>query len=134
MYLVNVAVQGVIMTALVSSVVVANTNANPDDLTPSNVNLFFKITVVVWCIPIVLACTVSFRSAVRCLLYLPAFLISLSMYVCFIPAAALARMHDLSWGNRNSALDVGGKEREFLAKSIVTNLFAILLNLGILAR
>ena len=95
--------------------------------------------IIIWVIPFCLALLLSFSSAFLYLSYgysnfkiyqtfesiilinifslgIP-FLIQLAMYVTVIPAFAFARMHDLSWGNRDSnAHGKGGADNKAKAR------------------
>ena len=60
------------------------------------------IIIVIWIIPFILALLLSFSSAILYLMYGIPFLLHIIHYVAFIPSYSFARIHDLSWGNRDS--------------------------------
>ena len=105
------------------------------DVSAQSMSIVFKMAVFVWVMPIALAATVSFQSAGRALLYVFPFLLSLSMYVCFVPASALSRLQDLSWGNRAATLEGVDKKKEgdFARTSLKVNAGVVALNLAIYA-
>ena len=93
------------------------------------------IIFLLWVVPFVLSLCLSLSSAFLFVLYGIPFLLQLPMYVCFIPAFAFARMHDLSWGNRDSNAhgEVDNKkkrikENEFYSFTMKANFLLILGN------
>jgi hypothetical protein len=92
------------------------------------------ILIVIWVIPFILALMLSFSSAFLYILYGIPFMLHIIHYVAFIPSYAFARMHDLSWGNRDSNAFSESKkvEWDFFWITLKANILLIILNFLIL--
>jgi cellulose synthase/poly-beta-1,6-N-acetylglucosamine synthase-like glycosyltransferase len=104
----------------------------------TNANFFtgpaIYILIVIWVIPFILALMLSFSSAFLYILYGIPFMLHIIHYVAFIPSYAFARMHDLSWGNRDSNAFSESKKVEwsFFWITLKANVILIILNFLIL--
>ena len=88
------------------------------------------LVVVTFIIPPVVGMVQSVRASTLYMLYLIPCLISMSFYVCFIPGYALARLWELTWGNKDTGQDAVAdqkrveydlKAREYLVWVLVAN-------------
>ena len=77
------------------------------------------LVVVTFIIPPVVGMVQSVRASTLYMLYLIPCLISMSFYVCFIPGYALARLWELTWGNKDTGQDAvaAQKKREYERKA-----------------
>lgn len=104
----------------------------------ANVNFFtgpaIYILIVIWVIPFILALMLSFSSAFLYIIYGIPFMLHIIQYVAFIPSYAFARMHDLSWGNRDSSafIDSSVTEWKFFWITCKANFLLIIINFLIL--
>ena len=91
--------------------------------------------VLMWSIPFFLSLTISFNSFISYLLYTIPYLCNIIQYVTFIPSFAITRIHDLSWGNRDSTTSylTIKKKYNLLFESLKINFFVILANFTILS-
>ena len=99
-------------------------------------NMPILITIVLmWSIPFFLSLTISFNSFISYLLYTIPYLCNIIQYVTFIPSFAITRIHDLSWGNRDSTTSylTIKKKYNLLFESLKINFFVILANFTILS-
>ena len=90
------------------------------------------ILMFIWIVPFFLSLSLSVDSAFYYIIYSLPFFVNISQYVSFVPIFAFSRLHDLSWGNRDSKTDVGSKTKiSFLFTTIKLNLLVIFLNISI---
>ena len=77
------------------------------------------LVVVTFIIPPVVGMVQSVRASTLYMLYLIPCLISMSFYVCFIPGYSLARLSELTWGNKDTGQDAvaAQKKREYERKA-----------------
>jgi cellulose synthase/poly-beta-1,6-N-acetylglucosamine synthase-like glycosyltransferase len=90
----------------------------------------FIILVIMWIIPFIISLFLSVSSFTNYIMYSIPFFSNIIQYVCFIPTYSLARIHDLSWGNRESSMLL--EKQSFIWTTIYLNLLSVLLNLGLL--
>ena len=90
------------------------------------------ILMVIWIVPFFLSLSLSLESAFYYIVYSLPFFVNIAQYVSFVPTFAFSRLHDLSWGNRESETNISPKKKNsFLCTTLKLNLFVILLNLFI---
>lgn len=90
------------------------------------------ILMFIWIVPFFLSLSLSVDSAFYYILYSAPFFINIAQYVSFVPMFAFSRLHDLSWGNRDSTTNVSrSKSMSFLATTIKLNILVIFLNISI---
>lgn len=93
----------------------------------------FYFLIIIWVVPLFLSLFLSFSSCFLFILYSLPFFINICQYVCFIPSFALARIHDLSWGNRDSENYVNRNTLyKYFMKTLKVNFSVIFSNLIIL--
>ena len=96
--------------------------------------IVFYILLFAWMVPLLLSITLSTRSTFYYILYTIPFLCQITQYVSFIPTYAFARLHDLSWGNRDSTTSVSiNTYRSFLFSTLKVNIVSILCNFSIIS-
>jgi hypothetical protein len=93
------------------------------------------ILIIIWVIPFILALLLSFSSAILYLFYGIPFMLHIIHYVAFIPSYAFARMHDLSWGNRdsNAFITQHNVEWSFFWITLKMNVLLLIVNFLILS-
>jgi len=92
----------------------------------------FYILLFVWLIPLILSLFLSVSSSFNYILYSIPFLCQIAQYVSFIPVYSFARLHDLSWGNRDSTAGINMKTQcNFLFQTLKVNILSIIANFGI---
>lgn len=102
-------------------------------LTTAQGGIVFYILLGVWLVPFILSLFVSVSSSFYYLLYTIPFLSQISQYVSFIPTYSFARLHDLSWGNRDSTAIIDNKTYiNFMCITLQLNFLSIILNGGII--
>lgn len=90
------------------------------------------ILMFIWIIPFFLSLSLSFNSAFYYILYSLPFFVNICQYVTFVPAFAFARLHDLSWGNRDSKTNISKKKKNsFAFTTFKLNFLVILSNVFI---
>lgn len=90
-------------------------------------------SIITWCVPLFLSSFLSFNSFLSYILYSIPYIFNSIFYISFIPTYALARIHDLSWGNRESINKItNAKNCEYFGKSIQYNSLFICFNLLII--
>jgi cellulose synthase/poly-beta-1,6-N-acetylglucosamine synthase-like glycosyltransferase len=93
----------------------------------------FWILLFIWIIPFLLSFYISFLSAFSYIIYSLPYFINIIQYVCFVPAFSIARLHDISWGNRDCEPKITNKKsNEFLCISLKLNFLIIIINLLLL--
>ena len=104
-------------------------------ISPTNgmmVGIVFYILLFVWVIPFVLSMFISISASFYYLLYSIPFLCQVAQYVSFVPTYSFARLHDLSWGNRDSKTKLNtNTQLKFLLFTIEVNIISIICNTGI---
>lgn len=92
--------------------------------------IYIKIIVVfLWFIPLLYSLSLSFKSGYNYVAYSIPFAFNFIHYICFVPAYALTRFHDISWGNRESNIKISNKKyTEFLCLSVLISATIVLLN------
>ena len=94
--------------------------------------LFYTL-VFIWILPFIISLCFSPSSSLSYLLYSIPFFTNICQYVCFIPAFALARVHDISWGNRDSTMEIDKKTiSKYFRTTLKINFFTVLINFIIL--
>ena len=129
------------VTSLFSTFVLLNILTLPAVIGGS-LNYLLVIIATMWLTPLVLSLVISPSTAYLYILYGIPYVFQLTQYIVFIPAFAFARMHDLSWGNRDVELSghdeiASKKEREIKARdfygfTLRSNVFTAILNLMLL--
>ena len=90
------------------------------------------ILMFIWIVPFFLSLSLSINSAFYYIIYSLPFFLNICQYVSFVPTFAFSRLHDLSWGNRDSKTDVSkSKNLSFIFTTIKLNLMVVLLNIFI---
>jgi cellulose synthase/poly-beta-1,6-N-acetylglucosamine synthase-like glycosyltransferase len=88
------------------------------------------ILMFIWIVPFFLSLSLSFESAFYYIMYSLPFFVNIAQYVSFVPTFAFSRLHDLSWGNRDSETNVSRKKKmSFLCTTIKLNILVIMLNI-----
>jgi cellulose synthase/poly-beta-1,6-N-acetylglucosamine synthase-like glycosyltransferase len=101
-----------------------------------NIIMFNKSTslvfllAIMWIIPFIMSLLLSVSSVTNYIMYSIPFFSNIIQYVCFIPTYSFARIHDLSWGNRESFMLV--EKESHIWTTIQLNLLSVILNLGLL--
>ena len=112
-------INSLVSMSIFYSVFFADTNYGP----------LFYILVFIWVVPFLITIFFSSMSPISYILYSIPFFINISQYVCFVPAFALARIYDLSWGNRDSNNKVDTRTVvKFVFQTIKINFLVVLLN------
>lgn len=98
-----------------------------------SVSIVFYILLFIWLIPFILSVFLSINASFYYILYSIPFLCQIAQYVSFIPVYSFARLHDLSWGNRESSTHLTTTTYiNFTIFTLTVNSIAILFNTGIL--
>ena len=99
-----------------------------------NNNQLIYILLFVWGIPYLLSVLMSPSSSFLYLAYTIPFFCNIIQYVSFIPSYSLTRIHDLSWGNRDSGNKVSKYIKyKFLCNSLQINTIVFFINVAIVA-
>lgn len=103
-------------------------------LTENSIPVLISI-IIMWSIPFFLSLSISFSSFLSYLLYTIPYLCNIIQYITFIPAFAVTRIHDLSWGNRDSNTSSinNRKKCELLMTSLKINFLIVICNFLILS-
>ncbi len=89
--------------------------------------------IITWSVPLFLSSLLSFNSFFSYILYSIPYVFNSIFYISFIPTYAFARIHDLSWGNRDSTNKITNiKKIEYYGKTIQYNSLFIFFNLMII--
>ena len=97
--------------------------------TYNEIGPLFYILIFIWVVPFLITFFFSFLSAAYYILYTIPFFLNICQYVCFVPSFALARVFDLSWGNRDSNNAINSYVYySYLIKTININFIAVLFN------
>lgn len=87
------------------------------------------ILLFIWGMPFLLCMFLSIRSSFYYIIYSIPFFLNIIQYVSFIPIFAMCRLHDLSWGNRDSSTTIDYQTQiRFTWKTICLNLGIITIN------
>ena len=90
------------------------------------------ILMFIWVVPFFLSMSLSLSSAFYYIIYSLPFFINITQYVSFVPTFAFSRLHDLSWGNRDSKTLISkNRQNSFLCTTIKLNFLIVLLNIFI---
>ena len=99
------------------------------DNTMNNINPVIIIVGLLWLVPLLSSMIYSCSSVYYYIIYSIPFIYNIIQYVSFIPTFAFSRIHDISWGNRDSSTKVGYKKyREFICTSLKTIFLIVLIN------
>jgi cellulose synthase/poly-beta-1,6-N-acetylglucosamine synthase-like glycosyltransferase len=95
-----------------------------------NSSVYSKFFVLfLWVFPLLYTLSLSFTSVFYYIIYSIPFLFNFIHYISFIPSYAFARLHDISWGNRDSTTKISIKKyREFLSISLISTILIIFIN------
>ena len=81
---------------------------------------------IIWIIPLIFSLILSVSSVTNYFMYSIPFFTNIIQYVSFIPIYSFARIHDLSWGNRESCLL--HEKKSYLSTTIILNFLSIAIN------
>ena len=92
--------------------------------------IYTKIIIVfLWFIPLLYSLSLSSKTAYNYVTYSIPFAFNFVHYICFIPSYAFTRFHDISWGNRESTMQISNKKyTEFLCLSLLISIAIVLFN------
>ena len=78
------------------------------------INPTIIIIALLWGIPLLSSILSSCSSAYHYIIYSIPFMYNIIQYVSFIPTFAFARIHDISWGNRDSSAKISQRKNNLL--------------------
>jgi len=92
--------------------------------------IYTKIFIVfLWFIPLLYSLSLSFKTGCNYIAYSIPFAFNFVHYISFIPSYAFTRFHDISWGNRQSTMQISNKKyTEFLCVSVLISIAIALFN------
>lgn len=74
------------------------------------IELFSCIFLIALTAPVAISLRYSRRSALKLLMFAPPYLLCIMFQTVFIPAYSFARLHDTTWGNRDTGMDTSVTE------------------------
>ena len=99
------------------------------DNTTNYINPTIIIISLLWVVPLLSSMLSSCSSVYHYLIYSIPFMYNIIQYVSFVPTFAFTRIHDISWGNRDSTTKISDRKNfEFFCVSLRTTFLIILVN------
>ena len=93
------------------------------------VNPTIVIVGLLWIVPLLSSMLSSCSSVYHYIIYSIPFMYNIIHYVSFVPSFAFTRIHDISWGNRDSSAKISSKKNtEFFCISLRATFLIILVN------
>ena len=100
----------------------------------TSVGIVFYILLFAWLVPLILSLFLSIKASCYYIIYSIPFFCQIAQYVSFIPTYSFARLHDLSWGNRDSSNQISmNTYLNFLFFTFKVNCISILVNISLVS-
>lgn len=121
-YIIYTIVNGAVSFVIFYNLLFGNTN--------TYVNPTFIIVGLLWTVPLLSSMMSSCSSVFHYLIYSIPFMYNIIQYVSFIPMFAFTRIHDISWGNRDSSTKISNRKNlEFFCTSLKVTFLIIFVNI-----